>query len=154
MRRTDRATGTEEALGILATAEYGVLSMASPDGEPYGIPLNFSFTDNCIYFHCAPDGRKTDIFAVNSRVSFAVVGKTKVVPEQFGTEYESVVVSGVVQELFGAEKKDGLLALISKYAPEHLQKGIRYIDTLFDKTKVFKICVHTITGKACTQCTA
>ena len=72
MRRNDRAAGAEEARRLLETAEYGVLSMASSDGVPYGIPLNFAFMRDCIYFHCAPEGKKIDLLSANRKVSFAL----------------------------------------------------------------------------------
>lgn len=137
MRRKDRIATPEHAKNILETAEYGVLSIASLEGEPYGIPLNFAWTENCIYFHCATTGRKIKILADNPRCSFSVVGKTQVVPEHFGTLYESVVVTGFVQELSGEEKYQGLVFLVSKYAPEYMDKSHVYIKKMFDKTKVF-----------------
>ena len=42
MRRHDRAISLEEARSLLEEAEYGVLSMAGPDGVPHGIALNFA----------------------------------------------------------------------------------------------------------------
>lgn len=148
MRRSDRAIGAEEARRLLETAEYGVLSMASSDGVPYGIPLNFAYAKDCIYFHCALDGMKIDMLCANQKVSFCVVGRTEVMPEKFSTNYESVVASGIVEELFAGNKREGLLLLIKKYSPEYITKGLEYIDRFFDKTKVFRICLESITGKA------
>ncbi|GAB1409590.1 pyridoxamine 5'-phosphate oxidase family protein [Desulfovibrionales bacterium] len=154
MRRKDRATGPEDALRILSTAEYGVLSMATLEGEPYGVPLNFAWADDCIYFHCAPEGRKLDLLQANPRCSFTVVGKTQVVPENFGTLYESVLVTGSAQELSGPKKQKALVLLVAKYASEHMERGLNYIDRLKNATKVFQITATSITAKACTQCTA
>jgi hypothetical protein len=148
MRRNDRAIGAEEARRLLETAEYGVLSMASSDGVPYGIPLNFSCVKDCIYFHCAPDGKKIDLLSANKKVSFCVVGRTEVMPEKFGTQYESVVATGIVEELFEKDKTEGLVLLLRKYSPDYMKEGLEYIDRLLDKTKVFRICLESITGKA------
>ncbi|MHC4207121.1 MAG: pyridoxamine 5'-phosphate oxidase family protein, partial [Planctomycetota bacterium] len=60
LRRKDRAITEEEAMTLLSSAEYGVLSTVSDNGEPYGVPLNFCIIDHCIYFHCAIEGRKID----------------------------------------------------------------------------------------------
>jgi hypothetical protein len=148
MRRNDRAIIIEEARRLLESAEYGVLSMACPDGVPHGIPLNFSLAGDSIYFHCAPEGKKIDILSTNRRVSFCVVGSTQVLPEKFGTNYESAIATGSVEELFAEEKKQGLVLLVRKYSPGYVKEGLDYIDKLIDKTKVFRIRLESITGKA------
>ena len=148
MRRNDRAIGIEEARSLLEAAEYGVLSMAGPDGVPHGIPLNFSLAGDSIYFHCAPEGKKIDILSANTRVSFCVVGSTQVLPDKFGTKYESAIATGLVEELFDAEKQQGLVLLVKKYSPDHVKEGLEYIDQLIAKAKVFKIRLESITGKA------
>jgi len=148
LRRNDRAISLEEARNLLAAAEYGVLSMASLTGVPHGIPLNFSLVANSIYFHCAPEGRKIEILAANARVSFCVVGSTRVLPSQFGTEYASVVVTGSVIELAAEEKRQGLVFLVKKYSPGYVKAGLEYIDKRIDQARVFRIQIETITGKA------
>ena len=55
--RKDRAIPEAEAKALLSKAEYGILSTVSDDGQPYGVPLNFCIVENCIYFHCAIEGR-------------------------------------------------------------------------------------------------
>ena len=42
MRRTDREIFGEELETILQKGEYGILSMVSPDGVPYAVPLNYA----------------------------------------------------------------------------------------------------------------
>lgn len=106
MRRNDRAISIEDARRLLETAEYGVLSMASSDGVPYCIPLNFSFVRDCIYFHCAPEGKKIRLLSDNRNVSFCVVGRTEVLHENLGMKYESVVATGIVEELFEKDKRE------------------------------------------------
>lgn len=148
MRRNDRAISVADARCLLEKAEYGVLSMASSDGVPYCIPLNFSFVRDCIYFHCAPEGNKIRLLSANRNVSFCVVGRTEVLPEKFGMKYESVVATGIVEELFEKDKREGLILLLKKYSPDFIKEGLAYIDRLFDKTRVYKICLTSITGKA------
>ena len=148
MRREDRAITIEEARGLLASAEYGVLSMARPDGAPHGIPLNFSLAGDSIYFHCAREGTKIEILSANTRVSFCVVGSTQVLPETFGTKYESAIAAGSVEELHAEEKRQGLVLLVRKYSPDYLKEGLAYIDKLIDKTRVFRIRLESIAGKA------
>ena len=148
MRRDDRAISIEEARSLLESAEYGVLSMACQDGLPHGIPLNFALDGDSIYFHCALEGKKTEILCANPRFSFCVVGRTEVLPEKFGTKYESAIATGSVEELSAREKRQGLLLLVRKYSPNYVKEGLEYIDKLIDKTRVFRMRLESITGKA------
>jgi nitroimidazol reductase NimA-like FMN-containing flavoprotein (pyridoxamine 5'-phosphate oxidase superfamily) len=148
MRRQDRAIGEGEAKQILEKGEYGVLSTVSEDGQPYGVPLSYTYIGDVIYFHCAPEGHKLDNIGNNKKVSFCVVGKTEVVPEKFGTTYESAIVFGEALEVKDDEKHAGLVALLRKYSPGHIEEGLRYIEATGGNARVYKIAVESITGKA------
>ncbi|MCK5457475.1 MAG: pyridoxamine 5'-phosphate oxidase family protein [Melioribacteraceae bacterium] len=148
MRRKDRATTQEEAIALLNRNEYGVLSCVSKDGEPYGIPLSYCVVDDFIYFHCATEGKKLEHFKHNKSVSFCVVGNTEILPDKFSTKYESVIVSGKIEEVFDDKKQIGLEGLVHKYSPEFIDKGITYIASAKEETKVFRIKIDSLTGKA------
>jgi len=148
MRRKDRALTKESALAILDKAEYGVLSTIAETGEPYGVPLNFCVIDNNLFFHCAVEGQKTDNIKQNNSVSFCAVGNTKVMPDKFGTKYESVIVAGKAVEVFNEVKQAALESLLHKYSPNYFDKGKKYIESFTEKTRVFKIVIETLSGKA------
>ena len=148
MRRQDRLITDAETFSILKEGEYGVLSTVSPNKEPYGVPVNYCLIDESIYFHCALEGRKIDNISHNPKVSFCVVGKTEVLPDQFGTKYESCIVQGVASESFGAEKQLALEGLIRKYSEDFVPEGLKYIEKLKDKARVFKTAIELISGKA------
>jgi hypothetical protein len=148
MRRDDRAITTEQAAEILQKGEYGILSTVSTDGQPYGVPVSYTYEGNTLYFHCAVEGHKLDNLAANPRVSFCVVGATEVLPSQFATRYESAIVFGKACELTGDEKQAGLTELLKKYSADFMEKGEKYINSDIDKTRVFKIEIESISGKA------
>jgi nitroimidazol reductase NimA-like FMN-containing flavoprotein (pyridoxamine 5'-phosphate oxidase superfamily) len=148
MRRADRALADSEARVILQEGEYGVLSTASSDGQPYGVPVSYSYTGDVIYFHCAVEGHKLDNLSGNNKVSFCVVGKTQVLADKFATNYESVIVFGQAVEVVDEEKHSGLVELLKKYSPGFIDKGLRYINGDGDKARVYKIVIDSLTGKA------
>lgn len=148
LRRKDRATSKEKALTLLNNCEYGILSTASKNGEPYGIPLSYCVSDNSIYFHCADEGKKLELFKQNNSVSFCVIGSTEILHDKFSTKFESVIVAGKVEEVFNDEKQIGLEGLLHKYSPSFLDEGIAYIARATKKTKVFKISINSLSGKA------
>ena len=148
MRRMDKAMNHEAAIELLHNCEYGTLSTIGSDGYPYGVPLNYAYKDNAIYFHCATEGHKLDNIVENSKVSLCVVGDTELIPEKFSTKYESVIVFGRANLVTDDnEKKAALLILIEKYAPDYTESGKKYISNDFNKTKVVRINIDHITGK-------
>jgi nitroimidazol reductase NimA-like FMN-containing flavoprotein (pyridoxamine 5'-phosphate oxidase superfamily) len=144
IRRKDRALQEEEGVALLTKAEFGVLSTSSSDGEPYGVPISYCIINTSIYFHSAMEGHKIDNINTNKSVSFCVVGKTEILPDSFGTKYESVIVSGRAEEVFEQEKQDALEGLLHKYCSEFIDNGKKYIDAMREKTKVFKIAISKI----------
>ena len=148
MRRKDRQVTEAEALSLLEQGEYGVVSTVSVDGEPYGVPVNYCCHDGNIFFHCALEGKKLDNIRSNPRVSFCVVGNTEILPAEFGTRYESCIVQGTATESFDEEKRAALEGLVGKYSRDYVVEGLQYIEKLHAKTRVFKISVQSITGKA------
>lgn len=148
LRRTDRGITETEARVLLERGEYGILSTCGSDGQPYGVPLSYCVMDNAIYFHCALEGHKLENIASKSRVSFCVVGATEVLPEKFSTRYESVIVSGQSAEVFGAEKQSALEGLVAKYSAGFCQEGLRYIASDSHTTRVIRLGIDAISGKA------
>ena len=148
IRRTDRAISESEAKGILEKGEFGVLSTVSLGGQPYGVPMSYSYSGNVIYFHSAIAGHKLENLRENSRVSFCVVGETEVLPEKFATRYESAIVFGEAIEVTDDEKHKGLLEIVKKYSPGYIKEGLQYIEKAVHKTRVYKIVIESISGKS------
>jgi hypothetical protein len=148
IRRADRALPEERSAEILQKGEYGILSTVSLDGHPYGVPVSYAYAGTMLYFHCALEGHKLDNMASNPRVSFCVVVGTEVLPDKFATRYESAIVFGMACELTGDEKHAGLTEILKKYSPDFMGKGERYIESDIEKTRVFKIEIEALSGKA------
>ena len=120
----------------------------SADGQPYGVPVSYSYVDDALYFHSAMEGHKLENLAVDSRVSFCVVGKTEVLPDKFGTRYESAIAFGKAIEVDGDEKLRGLTELLKKCSPDYLKEGQLYIEATAVRTRVYKITIDSLTGKS------
>lgn len=147
MRRVDRQISCAKALRILQNGEYGVLATICEDEYTYATPLSYIYKNCNIYFHSALEGQKIENIKRNNKVSFCVVGKTNIIPEEFTTQYESSIFFGRCIEVFESEKIDALESLMEKYAPNCIAKGLKYIEKVQDKTRVFKIEVEHISGK-------
>jgi nitroimidazol reductase NimA-like FMN-containing flavoprotein (pyridoxamine 5'-phosphate oxidase superfamily) len=148
MRKKQREIFGEDIIKILNSGEYGILATFGDSDYPYAVPLSYAYFNDAVYFHCALEGHKLDNIKHNEKVSFCVVGKTNVLPGEFSTEFESVVVFGKAIQVEGEEKKDALLALVDKYSPQFKAEGLQYIDRAVAATCIIKINIDKITGKA------
>ena len=113
MRRHKRELSPADSLALLRQGQWGVLSLALPDGSPYGIPLNYALWEETtaevlspmprLIFHCASEGLKLHILHDNPRACFTVVPFAEVRPEALSTRYQSVMAFGTVRRLSAGE---------------------------------------------------
>ena len=148
MRKIQREIFDVEIETILGKAEYGVLATVNENGYPYALPNNYVYTNKAIYIHCAKVGQKLDNIALNSKVSFCVVGDTKVEPSTFSTKYESAIAFCTATLISDEEKDMALLKFIEKYSPCFLEEGKIYIEKAKNATQLVKLTIDHVTGKA------
>lgn len=70
MRRKEKEIADHgEMVSILNKAEYVTIAMCAGD-EPYLVSISHAYDGerNCIYFHCAKEGRKIEVLQTNPRV--------------------------------------------------------------------------------------
>lgn len=150
VRRRGRLLEEEKAIALLHNGEYGILSMHAEGGEPYGVPVNYAWDgDSAIYIHCASVGRKLCYIAECSSISFCVVGKTKVISNQFSTEYESIILSGNAHTGLNAdERMHALMLILKKYSPNDMELGMRYAEKSFSRTEIIRLDIREWSGKS------
>lgn len=146
MRKKQRELSNEEAIEILNYADYGFISI---NGEeyPYGVPINFVYLNDKIYFHGATGGYKLDMIKRNNKICFTAVTKHDILPDKFSTDYRSVIVFGDAYEVFDEEKISVLMALIEKFSLSYIDEGKKYIARAEKATRVFGVTINHITGK-------
>lgn len=148
MRKENRQLPEEEAMEVLLKCEYGILSTMGDD-YPYAVPMSYVVANNKIYIHgTCESGQKTKNIHNNPKVCFTVVGNTEVLPSQFATKYESVVVLGTASLCEGTDKEMALEKFLDKYSSEYKEAGMKYIKAAIDKVSVYEISIDMITGKA------
>ena len=149
VRRQDRLLSETEARQLLQTGEYGILSMIAPDGDPYGIPVNYVWDRNDkIYIHCAPTGKKLSSIALHPQASFCIVGTTVLAPDKFTTGYESIVLKcnahvGLTEE----ERMHALKLLLKKYSHDYQEIGLKYAEKSFHRTGIICLEILEFSGK-------
>lgn len=148
MRKENRQLPEEETMEVLLKCEYGILSTMGDD-YPYAVPMSYVVANNKIYIHgTCESGQKTKNIHNNPKVCFTVVGNTEILPSQFATKYESVVVLGTASLCEGTDKEMALEKFLDKYSSEYKQVGMKYIKAAINKVSVYEISIDMITGKA------
>lgn len=149
IRRQDRLLEEERAWELLKTTEYSILSMIDEEGMPYGIPVNHIWDGKeSVYIHCAPEGKKLKAITNNPNVSLCIVGKVKLLPKQFTTEYESIILNGTAHfNLSIQEKRHALQLLIDKLSPQFKELGAQYAQKSFHRVEIIRIDFSTFSGK-------
>ena len=149
MRRDDKEIKSKKDIEwILQKAEILRISF-SEDNQPYLVPMNFAYHDNCIYLHSAPEGRKIDILKNNDRVCFEVDIQTQIVkdsqPCNWSMRYFSVIGFGIAHFVDEIEdKKDALDTLMKRYSS---QSSFEYSEADLEGVAVIKIEIDQLTGK-------
>ena len=147
IRRQDRLLDESRAREVLQAGEYGILSMATEQGG-YGVPINYALVEDTIYLHCAPEGRKLRAISADERVSFCVVGHSRVVSEHFTTEFESVIAHGRARVVEADdERRKALRAIVEKYSAEHIEEGLKAIERSIHRTAIIAITIDSFSGK-------
>lgn len=151
MRRSDREVKDfNEIVGIIERCDVCRVAF-NDDDYPYIVPLNFghSVKDGKItlYFHGAMEGRKYELIQRHGKAGFEMDCSHRLVSSlescSCTMEYESVIGTGVIEDVEDIEKYDALCILMRHYHKE----GFPFNKAVMEKTRVFKLEVNSITAK-------
>ena len=152
MRRNDRAMNRAFSLEVIDRCTHGIMALSTGERVPYCLPLSFVRQGDNLYFHCAREGRKTDLLRRCPQVCVTFVGDDRPVflpPAMYSTYYQSVIVTGTAVEVENPEEKaQALRALCRKLTPERLEGLEAAIEKSLAVTAVWKIHMEEISGKA------
>ena len=152
MRRLNQQLSAQECAEILANGKDGVLAVHGDGGYPYTVPLNYIYSDGCIYFHCAKSGHKLDGIKNDPRVSFCVVSENEILQSEFTTLYKSVIVFGKAEIITDErEMHTAVKAIAEKYCPDFTHGIQSEIQQYRDKLCIVRINAQSITGKQCKE---
>ena len=149
VRRKDREiSDPEEMRKVLKTTQYVTVALCM-DNEPYLVSLSHGYdeTKNCIYFHCAPEGKKLVYQKVNNRVWGQAVLDFGVTDE-CDYVYTSVHFRGkmnLISDL--SEKQHAIEVLVRQLSLDPEKKLAQIKPEKLEKTTVGRIDIESMTGK-------
>jgi uncharacterized protein len=149
MRKTeDEIKDREEIESIIKQAQ--VCRVAFYDGQtPYIVPMNFGYKDNCLYFHCATEGKKLDIIRQNDKVCFELDIEDQIVKTagslcSWSSKYRSVIGFGKAFITNNWQEKSAALNIITQhYGADHHDFSEKEVERL----SIIKVEIASMTGK-------
>ncbi len=151
LRRKDKSvTDPEELVKPLVEAEYIILALSNED-HPYLATLSHGYDsqNNCIYFHCASEGKKVEYMKANPMVWGQAMIDGGYQHGSCDHLYHTVQFSGRVSFVDDLdEKKHALKLMINKLDenPEEIIKK-QLLPSSVAKITIGKISINELTGK-------
>lgn len=147
MRRPKQLLSKEDTEAVFERGTSGVLSVNGLDGYPYSVPVNYVYTDGHIYIHTGLTGYKVEAIKANNLVSFCVIDRDTIIPEELTSYFRSAVAFGKAVFLEGQEKYDATYILANKFSPVFQDKIQLCLDTTLDKMHLIDIQIDQMYGK-------
>jgi nitroimidazol reductase NimA-like FMN-containing flavoprotein (pyridoxamine 5'-phosphate oxidase superfamily) len=150
MRQKEKEiTNIPEIEAIIQKAEVCRLGLAV-DNTPYIVPLFFGYENNCLYIHCAKEGRKLDMIGQNNIVCFEMEVDTEITNRdkpacQWSSVYRSVIGYGSAFILEDFEEKKQALDVIMRHYSN--KNSFEYKKKAVEEVAIIKIVVNHISGK-------
>ncbi len=149
VRRKEREiTDSAEMKRVLAQTKYVTVALCK-DNKPYLVALSHGYDKerNCLYFHCAREGKKLVYADVNPNVWGQAVLDFGVT-EECDYAYTSVHFNGAMTLVEDAEEKwHGLKVLILQVAPNPEAKLSRLNPEKVLKVTIGRIDINGMSGK-------
>ena len=149
VRRVDREmTDPNELRQVLKSTKYVTVALCM-DNEPYLVSLSHGYDEykNCLYFHCAPEGKKLVFLKANSKVwgqALLDFGVT----EECDYAYTSVHFEGkmsLIEDL--SEKQHAMQVLVRQVSMRPEEKLSKIKPEKLDKTTMGRIDITLLSGK-------
>ena len=149
VRRKDREiTNAPELLQVLKATKYVTVALCM-DNKPYLVSLNHGYDEakNCLYFHCAPEGKKLVYQKANNIVWGQAVHDFGV-KEECDYVYTSVHFSGKMQIIKDLnEKQHAMEVLVRQVSLNPEAKLGRLRPEKLSSTTMGRIDIDYMSGK-------
>ena len=149
MRKTNQEIRDRQVLQEILQGAV-ICRIAMMDGDrPYILPVNYGYSEGCLFIHSAPEGKKIDLLRKNRQVCFEVEDRPEVIKGEracdWTTRYRSVVGYGEVEILTDeAGMRRGMEIIMAQHgAPDLIDFNQRNLDRMV----ILKLRITSMTGK-------
>jgi nitroimidazol reductase NimA-like FMN-containing flavoprotein (pyridoxamine 5'-phosphate oxidase superfamily) len=150
VRRKDKEITDMEVLRkVLKSAKYMTLAM-SMNNQPYLVSLSCGYDEqhNCLYFHCAAEGKKLDYLKANNTVWGQVLLDYGYVQGECDHQYASVHFRGKVTLISDQKEKLHAVKTMIRQLDKNSEQLIAKLNVeKLKNTLIGRIGIETMTGK-------
>src|SRR4030067_2410255 len=149
VRRKDREITDQQAMkNVLKSTKYVTIALCK-DNQPYLVSLSHGYDEknNCIYFHCANEGKKL-VYAKSNNKVWGQAVQDYGVTDECDYAYTSVHFSGklfMIEDL--NEEKHGIEVMVRQLSPNPEAKLAKIKPEKLATTSMGRIDINSITGK-------
>lgn len=144
-------TDPKEIQSVLDAADCCYMSMVTPEGTPYVVPMNFGYDEHYIYLHSSRTGKKIDILRQNPQVCLAFSAfhqlryQSENVACSWSMKYKSILIYGEVEFVEDLEEKIKMLnAIMQKYAG----RDFKYNLPALKEVLTYRVKIEHLEGRA------
>jgi nitroimidazol reductase NimA-like FMN-containing flavoprotein (pyridoxamine 5'-phosphate oxidase superfamily) len=149
-RKEKEIQSREEMIAIIESAKYVTVAMSSND-EPYLATLSHGYDreKNCIYFHCAQEGKKIDILKTNNVVWGQVLEDHGYVDGSCDHLYATTQFKGRVVFITDSEEKKHALSVMIHQLESEPQKVMeeQITEKSVERVNIGRIDIEQMSGK-------
>ena len=149
VRRRDREiTDSKELKKVLKSTKYITIALCM-NNEPYLVSLSHGYdeTENCLYFHCAPEGKKLVYLKANKMVWGQAVLDYGVTDE-CDYAYISVHFSGKISQIDDLREKQHAMEVMVQQLSENPEEKLAKVKSeKLAKTTMGRIDIYYLSGK-------
>lgn len=148
MRRKERRIEDKNIINQILT-ESNTCRIALHDKEfPYIVPMNYGYSNNCLYMHCAATGKKIDLIKRDNKVCFEIDYHPEVIKKevscQWTTKYRSIIGYGTIEIVTDRDRKIEGLDIIMRH---HGKEDNSYNSKAVDMVTVLKLTISDLDAK-------
>ncbi|HJW65154.1 MAG TPA: pyridoxamine 5'-phosphate oxidase family protein [Candidatus Bathyarchaeia archaeon] len=148
LRKDREITDPEKLRKVLKSTKYITIALCM-DNEPYLVSLSHGYDEekNCIYFHCANEGKKL-VYAKSNNKVWGQAVQDYGVTDECDYAYTSVHFSGklfMIEDL--NEEKHGIEVMVRQLSPNPEAKLAKIKPEKLATTSMGRIDINSITGK-------
>jgi len=138
-----------ECRALLHSEVRGVLSLLGDGDYPYGVPLNFWYSEeeNCLYFHGGKRGHRVDAAQKHDKASFCVYDKGRREEGEWALKIRSVIVFGRLRVVTDDDKMIAVCRSLSHQFTRDEAYIAREIQNEGPHTLCYALDIEHMTGK-------